>query len=226
MSPGAFAFPGGRVEASDAHPDAERLCRGLTAAEAAARLSDVTPPERAIGFWIAALREAFEEVGLLLAYERDGGSVVLDAPRRLADRERCRAAGGGFGAMLLAQGRMLATDRMAYWAHWITPEERPIRYDTRFFVAAAFPQGTPEPDGVEVVACRWLTPEAALAHHAAGELALPMVTQEVLSSIAPHPTVAALLAAAPSRAIRPIRARIVVVEGRERILLPEDPGWY
>jgi len=226
MSPGAFAFPGGRVEASDAHPDAERVCRGLTAAGAAARLPDVTPPERAIGFWIAALREAFEEAGLLLAYERGGGPAVLDAPRRLEDRERCRAASGAFRAMLLAEGWTLATDRMAYWAHWITPEERPIRYDTRFFVAAAFPHGAPEPDGVEVVACRWLTPEAALVHHAAGDLVLPMVTQEVLRSIAPHPTVTALLAAAPSREIRPVRPRIVVAEGRERILLPDDPGWF
>src|SRR5262245_60843333 len=60
MAPGAHAFPGGRVEASDAPSDAERLCRGLTAAAAAARLRTVTPPERAIGFWIAAIREAFE----------------------------------------------------------------------------------------------------------------------------------------------------------------------
>lgn len=226
MSPGALAFPGGRVEVSDSPPDAERVCRGLTAAGAAARLPDVTPPERAVGFWIAALREAFEETGLLLAYERTGSPVGLDAPRRLEDRGRCRTASAGFHAMLLAEGWTLATDRMAYWAHWITPEERPIRYDTRFFVAAAFPHGTPEPDGVEVVAFRWLTPEAALAHHVAGDLMLPMVTQEILRSIAPYPTVAALLAAAPARAIRPVRPRIVVAEGQERILLPDDPEWF
>ena len=64
MAPGAFAFPGGRVETGDAAADAERVCHGLTAAEAAAILHDVHPAERAIGFWIAALREAFEEVGL------------------------------------------------------------------------------------------------------------------------------------------------------------------
>src|SRR3990172_1038847 len=87
MAPGAFAFPGGRVEPSDAPPDADRLCRGLTADAAAPILHDVTPPERAIGFWIAALREAFEETGLLLAYDREGAPFAPDAPAaaRLAE---------------------------------------------------------------------------------------------------------------------------------------------
>lgn len=229
MAPGAFAFPGGRVEPSDAPPDADRLCRGLTADAAAAILRDVTPPERAIGFWIAALREAFEETGLLLAYDRAGAPFAPDAPAAapLADyRRRCRADSGVFRAMLLAERLRLATDRMAYWAHWITPEERPVRYDARFFVAAAFPHGAADPDGREVVGFRWLTPAAALAHHRAGDLTLPGVTQEILASVGAYSTVAALLAAAPAREIRPIRPRIVLRDGREKILLPDDPGWF
>ncbi len=229
MAPGAFAFPGGRVEPSDAPPDADRLCRRLTAEAAAAILSDVTPPERAIGFWIAALREAFEETGLLLAHDRDGAPVAPDAraAARLAEsRQRCRADSGAFRALLLEEGLRLATDRMAYWAHWITPEERPVRYDTRFFVAAALPHGAVDPDGVEVVGFRWLTPEAALAQHRAGDLTLPGVTQEILASVGAYPSVAALLAGAPSREIRPIRPRIVIRDGQETILLPDDPGWF
>ncbi len=229
MAPGAFAFPGGRLEADDGGAEWEPVCRGLTAAEAAAILPDVEPPARAIGFWIAALREAFEEAGVLLACDATGAAVAPGAigRERLAGyRARCRADGRVFRAMLAEQALVLATDRMAYWAHWITPEERPVRYDARFFVAAAVPGVAAEPDGVEVVGARWLTPAAALAQHRAGDLPLPAVTQEILASVAAYPTAAAMLAAAPSREIRPIRPRIVLADGRERILLPGDPGYF
>jgi len=229
MAPGAHAFPGGRVEASDAPPDADRLCRGLTAAAAAASLRTVTPPERAIGFWIAAIREAFEEAGLLLAYDRSGAPFVPEAgtAERFAEhRRRCRADSRAFRVMVVEERLGLATDRMAYWAHWITPEERPVRYDTRFFVAAAFPHGTPDPDGMEVIGFRWLTTGDAVARHRAGELVLPAVTQQILATVGAYPTVAALLAAAPAREIRPVRPRIVLRDGKERILLPDDPDWF
>jgi len=228
MAPGAYAFPGGRVEEADSAPGVEEVCSGLTAGEAACRLGDVEPPARALGFWVAGLRELFEETGLLLARDRRGAPVGRAVPpeRLAAARRRCRADAGAFGALLRAAGWRLATDRMAYWAHWITPEERPVRYDARFFVAAALDDAAPEPDREEVVGFRWLTAAAALAAHAAGELTLPMVTQRILGSVADYPTVAALLAAAPAREVRAVRPRIVLHEGRERILLPEDPGWF
>jgi 8-oxo-dGTP pyrophosphatase MutT (NUDIX family) len=229
MAPGAHAFPGGRVEPTDAPPDAERLCRGLTRDAAAATLRDVAPAERAIGYWVAALREAFEETGLLLACDAAGTPVAQDGPlaERLATlRHRCRTEPAAFRAMLLDEGWALATDRMAYWAHWITPEERPVRYDTRFFVAAAFAGAAPAPDDQEVVGFRWLTADGALAQHAAGAITVPMVTQRILGSIAGYPTVDAILAAAPAREIRAVRPRIVRRGGKEQILLPDDPEWY
>src|SRR5262249_46891886 len=181
MAPGAFAFAGGRVESTDAAAEWEPLCRALTVAEAARILPDVAPGA-AIGFWVAAIREVFEETSLLLAYDRRGApfaTASLDPPRLAAYRASCRKDSAAFRALVATEGLALATDRMAYWAHWITPEERPVRYDTRFFVAAALSQTTVEPDGIEVVTSRWLTPEAALAHHRAGVLTLPGVTQEI-----------------------------------------------
>lgn len=124
----------------------------------------------------------------------------------------CQADGATFLAMLRAEGLRLATDRMAYYAHWITPEERPIRYATRFFVAAAFHDVTPEPDGVEVVGWRWLPPATALTQHRASEITLPFPTERILKSLAAHLTVAALLDAARLRKIRPIRPRITLAE--------------
>lgn len=229
FAPGAFAFPGGRVEADDAWPDADRLCRGLTTTEAAGALRDVQPADRAIGFWIAALREVFEETGLLLAHGPSGAPFSPDPAARLrlvAHRARCRRDGATFRTMLIEEELTLATDRMVYYAHWITPDERPIRYDTRFFVAAAFPGEMPDPDGVEMVGWRWLAPAEALAQHRAAEITLPFPTQETLRSFAGHDDVAGLLGAARHREIRPLQPRVVRTDAGERILMPGDPGYF
>jgi 8-oxo-dGTP pyrophosphatase MutT (NUDIX family) len=227
FSPGAFAFPGGRVEVADAGSGIEARCRGLGRAAASQRLPDVEPPERAIGFWVAALREAFEEAGLLLAYGPDARPVdAATLGTAHAQRARCREDSALFGRLLADLDLVLATDRVAYWAHWITPEERPIRYDTRFFVAAAWPDQSPEPDGHEMVAARWIRPGDALARHRDRELVLPLPTQRILASVSEHPDVGSLLAAARGRDVRPVRPRIVRDGSAERILLPQDPGWF
>jgi 8-oxo-dGTP pyrophosphatase MutT (NUDIX family) len=227
FSPGAFAFPGGRVEPTDSAPGVETRCRGLTRAEAARQMPGVLPAERAIGFWVAALREAFEEAGLLLANGSDGRPVDLAVLGDVgARRARCREDSASFARLLAELDLILATDRVAYWAHWITPEERPVRYDTRFFVTAAWPGQPPEPDGFEMVSAQWIAPGAALARHRAREIVLPLPTQRILAVAAEHQGVDALLASARGREVRPIRPRIVRESGAERILLPEDPGWF
>lgn len=226
FAPGAFAFPGGRVEPPDAGPGIEARCRALGRVEAARQLPDVAPAERAIGFWVAALREAFEEAGILLACGPDAHPVNA-ASLGGGVRARCREDSAAFGQLLAELDLVLATDRVAYWAHWITPEERPIRYDTRFFVAAAWPEQAAEPDGFEMVAARWIRPEDALARHRARELVLPLPTQGILASLSDHGDVDALRAAAHGREVRPVRPRIIRDgSGGERILLPQDPGWF
>ena len=227
FSPGAFAFPGGRLEVADAAPGVEARCRGLARTDAARQLRDVTPPERAIGFWVTALRELFEEAGMLLAYSPDARPLeraLLDELR--AQRTRCREDSATFGRLLAERDLVLATDRVRYWAHWITPEERPIRYDTRFFVAAAWADQVADPDGLEMVAARWIRPDAALAGHTAGDFVLPLPTQRILASLSEHGDVGAILAAAGGRDIRSIRPRIVTDATGERVLLPGDPDWF
>src|SRR5262249_34439184 len=91
FSPGAFAFPGGRVERADAAPGIETRCRGLARLDAARQLPDVEPPERAIGFWVTALRELFEEAGMLLAFGPDAqpvSAVSLEEARTQRTRYR------------------------------------------------------------------------------------------------------------------------------------------
>jgi 8-oxo-dGTP pyrophosphatase MutT (NUDIX family) len=227
FSPGAFAFPGGRLETADAAPGIETRCRGLARTDAARQLRDVEPPERAIGFWVTALRELFEEAGMLLAYGPDGrplGRAALEDLR--AERPRCREESAAFGRLLAERDLVLATDHVGYWAHWITPEERPIRYDTRFFVAAAWADQVADPDGLEMVAARWIRPDDALVEHAAGDFVLPLPTQRILASLAEHGDVGAILAAVGGRDIRSIRPRIVRDATGERVLLPDDPDWF
>jgi 8-oxo-dGTP pyrophosphatase MutT (NUDIX family) len=228
FSPGAFAFPGGRVERADSAPGVEMRCRGLGRLEAARQIPDVRPPERALGFWVTALRELFEEAGMLLAYGPDGQPVGVTSLRDArAQRTRCREDSAAFGRLLTERDLMLACDRVRYWAHWITPEERPIRYDTRFFVAAAWAAQVAEPDGLEMVAAQWARPNDALARHQARELVLPLPTQRILASLSDHLDVEAIVAAAGGRDIRSIRPRIIRDDaGGERVLLPEDPDWF
>lgn len=229
FAPGVFAFPGGRVEAYDALPDVAAFCRGLTVAASARTLPDVSPPERAIGFWVGAIREVFEEAGLLLAYDRAGEPVRLvgEAAARFAvHRRACRRDGQAFWRMVRTEPLALATDRLAYFAHWITPEERPIRYDTRFFIAEAFPEQVPDPDGVEVVAWRWLTPGTAFALHRERRLVLAFPAMKILETLEGFAGLAPLLAAAGGWEVQAVRPRIVRANGEERLLLPGDPGYY
>lgn len=227
FSPGAFAFPGGRVESADAAPGVTVRCRGLTETEAARQMPDVRPARRAIGFWVAALREAFEEAGILLACGPDGDPLDASALGDVsAERARCRQDSASFGRLLAERDLLLATDRVRYWAHWITPEERPVRYDTRFFVTAAGPDQPPQPDGLEMVSARWIAPAEALARSRLGELALPFPTQRILATVSEHREVDGLLAATRRREVQPVRPRIVRDAGGERILLPDDPGWF
>ena len=121
---GDYVFAGGKVEAADVPADAERFCRGLGAADAAAKLGGGLAPSVAVSYWVGAIREAFEEAGLLLAYGEDGELVRFTAENRErfeSYRAACQSSNQAFFAMLRAERLTLATDRMTYFAHWITP---------------------------------------------------------------------------------------------------------
>ena len=127
---GAHVFPGGRIDASDYIDHVETTIDGMT--EAAARMPDV-PPEAAVAHHVAALRELFEEAGVLLARPLTATSV-----ERLAAYRRDLLAGKiEFGEIIRAEHLRLALDELAYFAHWVTPEIETRRFDTRFFIARA-----------------------------------------------------------------------------------------
>lgn len=138
FAPGDSVFPGGRVETEDMPPDAAAWCFGLTPEEARRRLRNVASGREALAYWVGAIRETFEEVGILLAYCRDGALLRMTESTRSRFEEHrrdCQRDGSAFWKMLRKERLRLATDRLVYFAHWITPEENPIRFDTRFFAA-------------------------------------------------------------------------------------------
>lgn len=225
---GDYVFAGGKIEADDVPSDAERFCAGLTAEAAAARLGDLAP-RAALGYWIGAIREAFEEVGMLLAYAEPGRPIVFDAANRerfAAYRAACQASNAAFFDMLRAERLTLATDRLAYFAHWITPEEQPIRFDTRFFAAPAPPAQAPEADGHEIINLRWLSPAEARDALARGEITLRTPTLKNLELVGAYATTADAVSGLGRREVPTIRPRILQVDGKPIPVLPGDPRWY
>jgi 8-oxo-dGTP pyrophosphatase MutT (NUDIX family) len=226
---GDHVFAGGKIETDDMPADADRFCVGLRPADAAARLGGGLGPREALGYWVGAIREAFEEVGLLLAYAAPGRLVRFDADNRgrfTAHRTACQRSNRAFFEMLRAESLALATDRLAYFAHWITPEENPIRFDTRFFAAEA-PAGQVEAaDGREIVGTRWLTPDEAFQALARKEISLRTPTQKNLQLLAGGGSAAELVARLGERTVSTIRPRVLTVDGKPVPVLPGDPRWY
>lgn len=175
----AYVYPGGALDEEDALPDMEPLCQGVTR-DAAIRLMDDMPSEKALGAWIAGIRETFEEVGLLLAYDRRGELVTFNTTDKV-DRfcayrdELCRGT-GRFREMIEREGIKLAADRLHYFSHWITPEPLPIRYDVRFFVAQAPPGQEALHDGCELIEHVWIAPQDALEENGHGRFGMVLPT--------------------------------------------------
>jgi len=214
---GDFVFPGGRIEPGDTPDDPARWCLGLDAASAARRLG--IEGDGALAFWVGAIREAFEEVGVLLACDAAGRPARLAAADLAARRRACQEDSRAFWALLRDERLVLPVGRLVYFAHWITPEERPLRFDTRFFAAEMPPGQDAEPDAHEITAVRWLTPAEALAARARGEISLRTPTATNLGLIDGAPSVAAALERLQRLEVVTVRPRLVGGAGAERPIL-------
>jgi len=180
FAPGAYVFPGGRIDAGDA---------------AAHSIADHRPTQGAaqVTQAIAALRESFEELGVLLARRVDDGAPV--APATLAAMDRSTAAGTTpFAAQCAAHGLRLAVDAVFVLAHWITDRDLPKRFDVPFLVAR-MPEGQePAADETEQFEPVWVRPDEALERHRAGGFFMIFPTLRTLERLAAYPTVDAVLA--------------------------------
>lgn len=208
--PGVFVFPGGAVDPLDASETMLSLCNGVDDAE----VSRMLGVERGgLAYVIAAIRESFEEVGLLLAHDRQGEYVEIAKPGDVAFyaglRERLASGQLALADVFRARGLSAAVERVAFFSHWITPPGPPRRYDTRFFVAAAPERQTAVPDGQEAVDHVWVAPAEALERARRGELPLSSPTLRTLKELAAFETTDALIHhARRPRRVRPTLPRV------------------
>ena len=222
---GAYVFPGGGVDPEDAEEDLEQVFVGRSDADAS-RLVGV---DRAgLAFWVAAIRESFEEAGVLLAVT-DDDRVVSFANPEVAVRFAVHRADVDSGRRRLAavcvdEGLRLDVGAIHYFSRWVTPLGAPRRYDTRFFVAAAPAEQVALHDDHEVIGTRWLTPAAALADHEAGRITMIFPTVRTMVALERFGTAAEVLDhTAGQGAIEPVLPLIEDVGGGMRIVLPGDP---
>ena len=181
--PNAYVFAGGALDLSDESADVYALCHGLDDGRASEQLK---VPSNGLRFFVAAVREAFEECGLLFAYDARGDVVDLSLWNESQLREmRLRLSAGelSFAELCLTQGWRLAVDKLAFFSHWITPPGR-LRFDTRFFLCSAPPNQTASLVGDEMSELVWRTAAEALAEHANKQLLLMYPTRAVLKEIA------------------------------------------
>lgn len=219
----AFVFPGGCLEPGD---DAlAGLCSGLDDIEASRCLGVASG---GLAWWAAAIRECFEESGVLLAQDRRGAlfspGSALEASR-LADYRGLLLAGQlSLVDLCREEGLTLAAGHLTYFSYWITPVVAPRRYATRFFAAPAPARQPASHDGREALEARWLAPRAALADAA---LSLPPPTRHTLREFASAGDVQAALERARARLAAGVQPVLPVMTGRggeTRVVIPAPAG--
>ncbi len=209
---GAHVFPGGRLDKDDSSASARALL-SADSAQLRERLGEALEAAHAAGLFVAAVRETFEEAGLLLGRLAAGWN--RDDARRAA----------GSGALFATLVESIDAHALVPWVRWVTPEISPKRFDARFFLARA-PEGQePRVDGREAVEGLWISPQEALERWEEGAMLLAPATAKSIEMLAAYATVDAALAAA---ARRPPPVSMPVVwndreSGRAYISLPGDP---
>lgn len=224
----AYVFPGGVMEESDYEPQMESLCSGLTFQQAKGIIKDTLYPERALGFFIAAIRETFEEVGILLAYHDSHELLSFDeerATRFASYRTKIQENLISFKEMILKERLTLAVDQLGYFAHWITPEAAPIRFDTHFFIAHAPPGQVPVHDAIETTEQLWISPQEALERHKQNRFPMLPPTVSNLRILAGLSSVNQAIASTQNKEIHTILPRFVLEDGKTRVLMPWDDDY-
>jgi len=214
-----YVFPGGAVRDDDLDPLADRVCAPFGPVDALQRLAErggVAPRDAraALGLWVAALRELYEEAGVLLVEPAPSPA----ARARLAGaRDAVREGARSLAAVLEQERLRLACERLLYFSHWITPPSYPRRFDTRFFVAL-LPAGQEARhcEG-ETVESAWIAPREALRRATRGEFPLVFVTQRHLERIATCASLDALLRLARTKPVRSVHAELERESGEPRL---------
>jgi 8-oxo-dGTP pyrophosphatase MutT (NUDIX family) len=224
---GAYVFPGGGVDESDSDAVMQRLTFGTDEHETS-KLLGVS--SGGLAYYVASLRELFEEAGLLIACRENGEFVDLSDAQTVqrlgALRRQLNAGELEFAHVLASEGLVLDLRGLAYLAHWVTPVGPPRRYDTRFFVALAPGDQIAAHDAGETIEDQWLRPVDALSAFERGDFDMIFPTVRTLQSIANLQSAHDVLDYANSLdSVARIEPRIVMRGDRPQILIPGDEGY-
>lgn len=222
---GAYVFPGGAVDPEDASPETAAVCRGRDDESASALVGVASG---GLAFWVAAIRESFEEAGLLLASDGSGSTVSFEDPavasRFAIHREAVDAGQRRLSDVCVEESLSLTVGDMHYFSRWVTPLGAPRRYDTRFFVAAAPEAQVALHDDREVIGSLWITPRAALADHESGRMTMIFPTVRTMVALSRFDSAGAVLAHARAQQEVSVIVPMMREEGGGlRLYLPGDP---
>jgi 8-oxo-dGTP pyrophosphatase MutT (NUDIX family) len=217
FGPGATVFPGGAVDDADA-----LAVRRVTGMDDMAASVELGLSGGGLRRRIAAVRECFEEAGILLARHAATGAPAQPSAEW---RDALNAGHATFAQVLDAEELVIDATDLRVFAHWLTPLGAPRRYDTWFFVARAPHGQSGMHDDGELVASEWVTPREAVLRNDRGEIDLVLPTRRTLETLAQYRSVAELYDAL-DRVVRDDRGRVEVVAeaSGERIALPGDEG--
>jgi 8-oxo-dGTP pyrophosphatase MutT (NUDIX family) len=195
---GMFVFPGGKVDDVDGVDEIAELCDGLTDAHASALLGIANG---GLAYWVACIRECFEEAGVLLARHETTGDVVrfddeATAQRFEVERENIHDGSVALLDLCKREGLRLTTDDIHYVSHWITPMGEKRRFDTRFFIARAPQAQEPLHDDGETIESFWISPQEAIERAHEKDLMLMPPTKANIEFLLPFKTADEVLAAA------------------------------
>jgi len=222
FSPGATVFPGGAVDPDDAGGAVAARLVGLDDPAASAEQG---LPAGGLAYRAAAIRECFEEAGILLAHDASSGRPVDHDDDLARSRSALNAGALGFGEFLAQRDLLCDARALRVFSHWLTPLGAPRRYNTWFFVAPA-PEGEEGThDDNELVASDWVRPADALAQYAAGAIDLIFPTEMSLRVLSRYATARDVLADLDGVARDANGRPAVIGEGNgERVALPHDAG--
>lgn len=195
---GMFVFPGGKVDDVDGVDEIAELCDGLTDSHASALLGIASG---GLAYWVACIRECFEEAGVLLARHETTGDVVrfddeATAQRFEVERENIHDGSVALLDLCKREGLRLTTDDIHYVSHWITPMGEKRRFDTRFFIARAPQAQEPLHDDGETIESFWISPQEAIERAHEKDLMLMPPTRANIEFLLPFKTADEVLAAA------------------------------
>ena len=227
---GAFVFPGGGIDPGDSDPELAECIVETTAAQARDRLQEPgISASLALGLYMTAIRETFEEAGVLLAYGEAGRLLQFGSPEASARYAEARLAVYNKELSLNALARRekirFACDLLMPYAHWITPTIEKKRFNTRFFIARVPDDQIPLHDSIEMTKSLWMSPAAALSAYRERRILLMPPTLKTLEELSLFDKTADVFRFTAERRIHPIMPQACKIEDIPTLLLPHDPDY-